>query len=155
MLKLHLNTIFVSFATSSSGASILSAVKSWFQGRLSASGAQTIAKIPAAQAQPNRYIRNVKQSGKTYEEHTEFSLSDHAVSEIAPFVVGQMMSRSSKPSYPGNPSPPAPFQQPLVNLNDALPEVETPQLSEAIDHRPLEANGSGAARYQKRYSVQT
>lgn len=108
---------------------------------------QTIAKIPTAQSQPNKYIRDVKQSGKTYEEHTEFSLSDHAVSEIAPFVVGQMMSRPPKPPHPGSFSPPAPFQQPLVDLNDALPEAEVPQLPEAIDHQPLEANGAGAVRY--------
>lgn len=101
---------------------------------------QTIAKIPAAQAQPNKYIRNVKQSGKTYEEHTEFSLSDHAVSEIAPFVVGQMMSRPPKPPYSAASSPPAPLQQPLVNLNDALPDAEIPQLPEEIERQPLEAN---------------
>lgn len=111
---------------------------------------KTIAKIPAAQAQPNKYIRNVKQSGKTYEEHTEFSLSDHAVSEIAPFVVEQMMSRPSKPPYPTASRPPAQLQQPLVNQNDALPRAEVPQLPEAIDRQPLEANLVGSARYFER-----
>lgn len=111
---------------------------------------KTIAKIPVAQAQPNKYIRNVKQSGKTYEEHTEFSLSDHAVSEIAPFVVEQMMSRPSKPPYPTASRPPAQLQQPLVNLNEALPGAEVPQLPEAIERQPLEANLVGAARYFER-----
>jgi hypothetical protein len=108
---------------------------------------QPLAKTSAIQTQPNRYIRNIKQSGKTYEEHTEFSLSDHAVGEIAPFVVGQIMASPLQSSHPKSPRAPVPIKQPLVNLNDALPELESSRLPEALDLQPRELQGVGAAQY--------
>lgn len=52
----------------------------------------------AIQIQPNRYVRRV-QDGK-YEEYTEFNVSDHAVTELAPFIVGQMNVRSQQRTTP-------------------------------------------------------
>jgi len=47
---------------------------------------------------PNHYVRTVEKVGKNYKEHIEFSLSDKAVSEIAPFVISQTM-----PEHQGTP----------------------------------------------------
>lgn len=43
--------------------------------------------------QPNRFIRKVSQRGDDYDEYTEVTASDHAVSELAPYVGGQMPLR--------------------------------------------------------------
>ncbi|MBD2723817.1 zinc ribbon domain-containing protein [Hymenobacter armeniacus] len=40
---------------------------------------------------PNHYLRTVEQDGDKRKEHTEFSLSDKSVAEIAPFVVAQIL----------------------------------------------------------------
>lgn len=53
---------------------------------------------------PNHYLRTVEQDGDRLKEHTEFSLSDKSVAEIAPFVVGQILPNNkrvgSNPSLP-------------------------------------------------------
>ena len=49
------------------------------------------------QNQPNRYVRRVKDG--EYEEHEELNVSDHAVSELAPFIVGRMNVRSQQKAY--------------------------------------------------------
>ena len=108
---------------------------------------QPLAKISALQVQQNKYVRDVEQTGRNYKEHTEFTFSDHAVSEIAPFIAAQMISRPQRPPYPATPNKSVPLQQPIVSLNDALPEAEVPQLPEVSAHQPLEANCAGAARY--------
>lgn len=50
------------------------------------------------QNQPNKYIRRL-QDGK-YEEYEEFNVSDHAVTELAPFIVGRMNVRSQQRTHP-------------------------------------------------------
>jgi hypothetical protein len=108
---------------------------------------QAIAKVPASQTQTNRYVRSIKQSGKTFEELTEFSMSDHAVSEIAPFIVGQVMSKSQRITYPVASNVSVPSQQLSLNLSDALTEIPTPQLPEATVSSTPEPNLVGAAIY--------
>lgn len=60
---------------------------------------QGVAQINLPQSQPNTYIRDVTQKGNNYAERVEFSVSDHAVSELAPFIVGQMASQSPRRTY--------------------------------------------------------
>ena len=43
--------------------------------------------------QPNKFIRKVSQRGDDYDEYTEVTASDHAVSELAPYVGGQIPFR--------------------------------------------------------------
>ena len=45
-----------------------------------------------------------------------------------------------------------PLQQPIVSLNDVLPEAEVPQLPEAIERQPLDSHQAGAAKYFERDS---
>ncbi|MEP6487563.1 zinc ribbon domain-containing protein [Microcoleus vaginatus GB2-A3] len=47
-------------------------------------------------SQLNKYVRDVKQNGENYEEHIELSVTDHAVSELAPFIGAEMMPRPSQ-----------------------------------------------------------
>ncbi len=49
--------------------------------------------------QLNKYVRDVKQNGKNYEEHIELSVTDHAVSELAPFIGAEMMPRPLQKLY--------------------------------------------------------
>ncbi len=50
----------------------------------------------AQRPQPNRYVRDVKQQGKNYDEHTEFCVSDHAVDALAPFIVGHAIRPTAR-----------------------------------------------------------
>lgn len=111
---------------------------------------QAIAKLSTPSAQVNKYVRDIKQLGKTYEEHTEFSMSDHAVSEVAPFIVGQIMSRPQRITYPSASNPPTPSQQLSLDLNGSSLEMETPQLPEATASPVIETHSGGAARYFER-----
>ena len=52
-------------------------------------------KIPKSNTAVNNYKRKVKREGENYEEDTEFSLTDVAVKEIAPFVIRQTMPNNS------------------------------------------------------------
>lgn len=113
---------------------------------------QPISKTSTLQTQQNKYVRDVEQTGKNYKEHTEFTFSDHAVSEIAPFIAGQIISRPQRLSSPGTLNQSVPLQQPIVSLNDVLPEAEVPQLPEAIERQPLDSHQAGAAKYFERDS---
>ncbi|MBD2094265.1 zinc ribbon domain-containing protein [Trichocoleus sp. FACHB-591] len=108
---------------------------------------QAIAKLPSPSAQVNKYVRDIKQSGKTYEEYTEFSMSDHAVSEIAPFIVGQIISRPQKGTHKIVPNAAVVPQQLSLGLEDALPEMTALQLPEAPSAQTVETNLVGAASY--------
>jgi hypothetical protein len=105
----------------------------------------------ATQAQPNRYIRDVKQRGQNYEEHTEFSVSDHAVSELAPFIAGQMTSRPpQRPFYPTKAQNSVTTQQNQDAVQNALGQSDLPQLPPADDETQQEDNNgykSEAMRY--------
>ncbi len=52
--------------------------------------------VPAAinNSKQNKFVHDVKQQGKNYDEHTEFTFSDEVAREIAPFVGGQFFSQS-------------------------------------------------------------
>lgn len=91
---------------------------------------QALAAITTAQTQPNKYIRSIKQQGKNYEEHTELTASDHAVSELAPFIVGQMASRPpQKPYYPSSSNNSTMPPRKAAVTNDLFAESEElPQL---------------------------
>ena len=69
-------------------------------------GQSLIAKASNSPA-PNRFVRTVEQDGDKYKEHTELAVTDEAVHEFAPFVVGQTFSgrkvkASSSKQIPGN-----------------------------------------------------
>jgi hypothetical protein len=78
----------------------------------------------------NKYVRDVKQNGKNYEEHIELSVTDHAVSELAPFIGAEMMPRPSQKLYdaPSQKSSTIPARK-TVSTNEILTESkELPQL---------------------------
>lgn len=115
---------------------------------------QPLTSVMLPQSQPNTYIRNMKQQGRNYEEHVEFSVSDHAVTELAPFIVGQMLSPSTHRVYEktGITGP--------ANSNRTVPPItamgehqEVPQLPlgepepPATDTVQLSQPLNGAARY--------
>lgn len=78
----------------------------------------------------NKYVRDVKQAGKNYEEHIELSVTDHAVSELAPFIGAEMMPRSSQKIYhsPSQNSSTIPARK-TVSTNEIFTESqELPQL---------------------------
>jgi hypothetical protein len=81
----------------------------------------------------NRYVRKIDQKGKEYHEYTEFSVSDEAVRELAPFIVGQMNSRPPQRAFyqtrgNGSPSPSDGSQN-----GGALPGREALQLPPKTD----------------------
>ncbi|MEG4040812.1 zinc ribbon domain-containing protein [Microcoleus sp. S11D4] len=81
--------------------------------------------------QLNKYVRDVKQNGKNYEEHIELSVTDHAVSELAPFIGAEMMPRPSQKLYhaPSQKSSTIPPRK-TVFPNEIFTETqELPQLS--------------------------
>jgi hypothetical protein len=77
-------------------------------------------------------------------------MSDHAVSEVAPFIVGQIMSRPQRITYPSASNPPTPSQQLSLDLNGSSLEIETPQLPEATASPIVETHSVGAAQYFER-----
>lgn len=80
--------------------------------------------------QLNKYVRDVKQNGKNYEEHIELSVTDHAVSELAPFIGAEMMPRPSQNLYhaPSQKSSTIPARK-TVSTNEIFTESqELPQL---------------------------
>ncbi|MEG4395614.1 zinc ribbon domain-containing protein [Microcoleus sp. BROC3] len=81
-------------------------------------------------SQLNKYVRNVKQNGKNYEEHIELSVTDHAVSELAPFIGAEMMPRPLQKLYdaPSQKSSTIPARK-MVSTNELFTESqELPQL---------------------------
>jgi hypothetical protein len=109
---------------------------------------QPTSRAAIPQGYSNKYIRTVKQVGKKYEEHTEFSVSDHAVSELAPFIVGQMvLSRQpQKNQFSVTSSIPTATLQPKATLQSSS---EVPQLpANGSDQNPsLDVNDIFAERY--------
>ncbi|PSB07923.1 hypothetical protein C7B69_23105 [filamentous cyanobacterium Phorm 46] len=81
--------------------------------------------------QLNKYVRDVKQNGKNYEEHIELSVTDYAVSELAPFIGAEMVPpRPSQKLYhsPSRNSSTIPARK-TVSTNDVFAESqELPQL---------------------------
>jgi hypothetical protein len=80
--------------------------------------------------QLNKYVRDVKQNGKNYEEHIELSVTDHAVSELAPFIGAEMMPRPLQKLYdaPSQKSSTIPARK-IVSTNEIFTESqELPQL---------------------------
>jgi hypothetical protein len=78
----------------------------------------------------NKYVRDVKQNGKNYEEHIELSVTDRAVTELAPFMGAEIMPRPSQKLYHA-PSPKSSTIPPrkTVSPNEILTESqELPQL---------------------------
>jgi len=81
-------------------------------------------------SQLNKYVRDVKQNGKNYEEHIELSVTDHAVSELAPFIGAEMMPRPLQKLYdaPSQKSSTIPARK-TVSTNEIFTESqELPQL---------------------------
>lgn len=81
-------------------------------------------------SQLNKYVRDVKQKGTNYEEHIELSVTDHAVSELAPFIGAEMMPRPSHKLYeaPSQKSSTIPARK-TVSTNEIFTESqELPQL---------------------------
>ncbi|WP_190550358.1 hypothetical protein [Trichocoleus sp. FACHB-591] len=74
-------------------------------------------------------------------------MSDHAVSEIAPFIVGQIISRPQKGTHKIVPNAAVVPQQLSLGLEDALPEMTALQLPEAPSAQTVETNLVGAASY--------
>ncbi|MBV8855813.1 MAG: zinc ribbon domain-containing protein [Acidobacteria bacterium] len=86
--------------------------------------------------QANRYVRKIDQKGRDYHEYTEFSVSDDAVRELAPFIVGQMNSRPPQRvvyQTRGNGSPGASHGS---QDGGALQGHEAPQLPAKADEAP-------------------
>lgn len=117
---------------------------------------QPLVSINLAQSQPNRYVRDVTQKGKNYEEHTEFSVSDHAVSELAPFIVGQMISSSSRRTYESAriDTPPTPLiSHKALNAGATAPEGEEtppPEPEQTAKPEQPRTSTSAASRYFER-----
>ncbi len=85
--------------------------------------------------QLNKYVRDVKQNGKNYEEHIELSVTDHAVSELAPFIGAEMMPRPLQKLYhaPSQKSSTIPARK-TVSTNGIFTESqELPQLPANAD----------------------
>ncbi len=108
---------------------------------------KTIATLPS-----NKYVRSIKQDGKNYEEHIEFSVSDHAVSELAPFIGTQITSPPQRAYYTPNQSNSNPSLKKTVPSSNLLPIVEeAPQLpADTSQNHHAETNGTGGAIYFER-----
>lgn len=113
---------------------------------------QPLAATTLPQPQSNKYVRDIKQRGESYEEHTELNMSDHAVSELAPFIAGQVLPRAIRnPSYPSRPNQYIVPPQEASPANNLLEEREIPQLpSPPAEPQQLEAGTIGASRYFER-----
>lgn len=110
---------------------------------------QPLAAITTGQTQPNKYIHRVKQQGRNYEEHTELTASDHAVSELAPFIVGQMASRPpQKPYYPSSPNGSTMPPRKAAVTNDLFAKnQELPQLPADAPQAQWTETGKGEASH--------
>lgn len=110
---------------------------------------QPLTAITMARTQPNKYIRSVKQQGRNYEEHTKLTASDHAVSELAPFIVGQMTSRApQKPQYASSPNSFTTPSQETVTNELFTENEELPQLPEKVPEiQQVEPSRCEASRY--------
>lgn len=111
---------------------------------------QPVAKINTSQTQSNKYVHRVKQEGKNYEEYTELNASDQAVSELAPFIVGQITSRSlQKPYSPSSLNGSIKPSHKAVNTDSlSLESQELPQLPAEIPGiQPAEPSKENASPY--------
>ena len=108
---------------------------------------QTITKKLISQTQLNKYTRTVKQVGKSYEEHTELIASDCAVSELAPFIAGQMTHiQGQKHLHSPNGSTIRP--QKVTVVNSPLVVEQTPQLPASNNEsQQNQLSQIGASRY--------
>lgn len=103
--------------------------------------------------QLNKYVRDVKQNAKNYEEHIELSVTDHAVSELAPYIGAEMMPRPSEKLYHA-PSPKSSTIPPrkTVSPNEILTESqELPQLPANANDEVEETQTANEDDYLSRY----
>jgi hypothetical protein len=91
------------------------------------------------QTQSNTFTRYRKQEGQDFEEEIKINMTDHAVTELAPFVAGQIIPRDSR--YPD--SPPRfrtvnekQLTSPLADNNDDYSDAEY----NAGDEEPAESD---------------
>jgi hypothetical protein len=99
---------------------------------------QPIASVLAQAGHPNRYQHTVKQKGDNYEESTEWNVSDHAVSELAPFIVdGVTMRAHQRTIYQGRRNGP-----------NAPSDTQREAITGQTDTTPLLSQGESGATTQ-------
>lgn len=115
---------------------------------------QPLVTINLPQSQPNMYVRDITQKGKNYEEHVEFSVSDHAVSELAPFIVGQMISSSPRRTHESSRIETSPVPHKSLNASPIAPEGEeaapASESEQAVEPEQIRTPTSAASRYFER-----
>lgn len=95
-----------------------------------------VATPPANTNGQNRFVRNIKQTRTSYEEHTEISATDTALGTLAPFVVTQLGGAP----YPPHPRFPVASKRvvPPGQLSLAVGDAPDEELPVEIESKPTD-----------------
>ncbi len=104
------------------------------------------------QTQLNKFVHDVKQQGKNFDEHTEFIFSDDVARELAPFVSGQLFGGLSKrpPISPKLNDVPIQSVPKALTESPAEQETFTDGAAEAKSEQASDNILQGAARFFRR-----
>lgn len=100
---------------------------------------------------PNQYERKVEQDGDKYSEHTRFALSDNAVHEIAPFIIGQILPDANPNSNSISSPSLADGKIEETTFEDLTPSSSVPSSASnsESDSRPVQANAEASQLFQQ------